>query len=234
MILKQRISLIRDRQNPPKCDRCILNLVRQQLMQTGGSTSQFNQEQQLLTQLKQVFDRLGVIIVTSEGQVQFITQRGEQLLNQYFDKKNSDSLPESLQHWFKHEILSLTSDNQVPASSFPLQIEKKGKQLLIRLIANLIGEQYLMLLEEQELRSFSIASLELLGLTKREAEVLFWVAKDKSNAAIAKVLGCCEGTVRKHLEHVHKKLGVQTRTAAVMVALERLGLLKGGIIAISS
>ena len=234
MILKSRISLIRDRRDPSKCDRCILNLVRQQLMQTDENIPKLNQEQQILTRLKQVFDQLGVIIVTSQGQVQFITQRGEQLLNQYFDQKNSDSLPELLQNWFKHEILSLTSNGKIPSSCLPLQIEKKGKQLLIRLIANLIGEQYLMLLEEQELRSFSIASLELLGLTKREAEVLFWVAKDKSNAAIAKVLGCCEGTVRKHLEHVHQKLGVQTRTAAVMVALEKLGLLKGGIVAISS
>jgi DNA-binding CsgD family transcriptional regulator len=64
--------------------------------------------------------------------------------------------------------------------------------------------------------------------------VLFWIAQDKSNAAIAKVIGCSEGTVRKHLEHIHGKLGVQTRTAAVIVALEKLGLLKGQIAAISS
>ena len=231
MMLRQRISLIRRR--PSKCDRCILNLLRQNLMQTEGNFK-LTKEQQILEQLKQVFDRLGVIIVTEQGQVQYITQRGEQLLNQYFDHKTPELLPESLRNWLKHEILSQTFDNQVPPSCFPLQIETKGKQLLIRLIANLIEEQYLILLEEQELRSFSVASLELLGLTKREAEVLFWVANDKSNAGIAKVLGCCEGTVRKHLEHVHQKLGVQTRTAAVMVALERLGLLKGGIVAISS
>jgi DNA-binding CsgD family transcriptional regulator len=48
--------------------------------------------------------------------------------------------------------------------------------------------------------------LELLGLTKREAEVLFWIAKDQSNAQIALVLGCSEGTVRKHLEQLHCKL----------------------------
>lgn len=113
-------------------------------------------------------------------------------------------------------------------------MDQAGRQLLIRLIPNAIGEQYLILLEEQELPSFSIAALELLGLTKREAEVLFWVAKDKSNAGIAKVLGCCEGTVRKHLEHLYKKLGVQTRTGAMMVALEKLGLLKGEFVAISS
>ncbi len=106
--------------------------------------------------------------------------------------------------------------------------------MLIRLIGNLNGVEYLVLLEEQELQSFSISSLELLGLTKREAEILFRVAQDQSNAAIARVLGCSKGTVRKHLEHIYKKLGVQTRMAAVMLALEKLGLLQGGIVAISS
>jgi DNA-binding CsgD family transcriptional regulator len=88
------------------------------------------------------------------------------------------------------------------------------------------SEHYLLLLEEQEGRSFSISALESLGLTKREAEVLFWIAKDKSNARIAKILGCCEGTVRKHLENLYKKLSVQTRMGAVMTALEKLDLLK--------
>ncbi|MGK7898825.1 MAG: helix-turn-helix transcriptional regulator, partial [Xenococcus sp. (in: cyanobacteria)] len=118
---------------------------------------------------------------------------------------------------------------------FPLHIEQVGKRLSVHLISDLISrEQYLLLWEEQKLPSFSIASLELLGLTKREAEVLFWVAKDKNNVGIAKVLGCCEGTVRKHLEHIHRKLEVQTRTAAVIVALERLGLLEEHFVAISS
>ncbi len=242
MVLKQNIlssSVTRPcrqayHQNSTKCDRCILNLARQQLMQTDKNLPIFTKEQEILTQLKQVFDRLGVIIVTLEGQVQFMTQRGEQLLNQYFEQETSGLLPKALQYWFQDQISLLTPNSQVPCSCLPLHIEQGKRQLLIRLIGNLIGKQYLLLLEEQELRLFSISSLELLGLTKREAEVLFWVAKDKSNTAIAKVLGCCEGTVRKHLEHVHKKLGVQTRTAAVMVALERLGLLKGGIVAISS
>ncbi|WP_051041566.1 LuxR C-terminal-related transcriptional regulator [Oscillatoria nigro-viridis] len=55
-------------------------------------------------------------------------------------------------------------------------------------------------------QSFSLAALELLRLTKHEAPVLFWIAKDKSNASIARVLGCTEGTVRKHLENLYKKL----------------------------
>ncbi len=50
-----------DRRNFTECDRCILNLARQQLMQTEENTLTFNKEQQILTQLKQVFARLGAI-----------------------------------------------------------------------------------------------------------------------------------------------------------------------------
>jgi DNA-binding CsgD family transcriptional regulator len=126
----------------------------------------------------------------------------------------------------KHQIAKTTHKGAVLFSYLPLHFEQAGRKLIICLIRDPIGENYLWMVEEQELPSLSIAALELLGLTKREAEVLFWIAKDKSNAGIAKVLGCCEGTVRKHLEHLYEKLGVQTRTGAVMVALEKLGLLK--------
>ena len=79
---------------------------------------------------------------------------------------------------------------------------------------------------DQQPLVFSVEGLRSIGLTNREAEVLFWVAKDRSNAGVAKVLGCSEGTVRKHLENVYGKMGVQTRMGAVMWTLERLGLIK--------
>jgi DNA-binding CsgD family transcriptional regulator len=52
-------------------------------------------------------------------------------------------------------------------------------------------------------------------LTRREHEILAWVDRGKTNAEIAEVLWISPGTVRKHLENVYEKLGVQTRTAAV-------------------
>ena len=53
-----------------------------------------------------------------------------------------------------------------------------------------------------------------LGLTAREAEVLGWVARGKTNAEIGAALFISPLTVRKHLEHILEKLGVRTRTAA--------------------
>ncbi|MDZ8054367.1 MAG: response regulator transcription factor [Aulosira sp. ZfuVER01] len=225
MVLKQRTSLSSDRLNFTECDRCVLNLLRLQLIQTNEN-NHTSQDRQILTQFKQISDRVGAILLAIDGQVQLMTQRAEQLLSQYSLPHTPHSLPEALQQWFKHQIAQLTFNENVSSPCLPLQIEQAGRQLLIRLIPDQIKEQYLLLLEEQQLQSFSIAALEFLGLTKREAEVLFWITKDKSNAGIARVLGCCEGTVRKHLENLYKKLGVQTRTGAVMVALEKLGLLK--------
>jgi DNA-binding NarL/FixJ family response regulator len=65
--------------------------------------------------------------------------------------------------------------------------------------------------------------LEQLGLTPREAEVLFWVARGKTNDEVATVLGIGLSTVKKHLESTYAKLGVENRTSAAAMALEKLG-----------
>jgi DNA-binding CsgD family transcriptional regulator len=78
-------------------------------------------------------------------------------------------------------------------------------------------------LQEHQIQLFSIDSIQSIGLTKREAEVLYVIAKDKSNGEIAKLLNCSLSTVKKHLEHIYAKLNVQSRTAAVLHVLAKLG-----------
>jgi len=65
--------------------------------------------------------------------------------------------------------------------------------------------------------------LEALGLTPREAEVLLWVAQGKSNQDIATLLGASESTIKKHLQNIFEKLGLEGRNAATVRALEVLG-----------
>ncbi len=71
----------------------------------------------------------------------------------------------------------------------------------------------------------SATPLESLGLTPREAEVLLWVTQGKSNADTASILGTSEATVRKHLEHIYPKLGIESRGAASLIAIETLSKL---------
>jgi DNA-binding NarL/FixJ family response regulator len=59
-------------------------------------------------------------------------------------------------------------------------------------------------------------------LTAREAEVLYWLVKGKTNRDIGDILGSSPATVKKHLERVYVKLGVETRTAAASAAMARI------------
>jgi DNA-binding NarL/FixJ family response regulator len=68
----------------------------------------------------------------------------------------------------------------------------------------------------------SYEPLQRLELTPRVAEVLLWVAQGKTNADIATILGISESTVKKHLLEIFEKLGVETRSAATLRALEAL------------
>ena len=67
---------------------------------------------------------------------------------------------------------------------------------------------------------------QAFGLTAREAEVLYWVVKGKINRDIGDILGSSPATVKKHLERIHAKLGVETRTAAAAMAINRVPLLQ--------
>lgn len=64
--------------------------------------------------------------------------------------------------------------------------------------------------------------VEKLGLTEREAETLLWVAQGKSNGDIAAILGNSEKTVKKTMGHIFEKLGLESRTAAALRAVEIL------------
>jgi len=52
------------------------------------------------------------------------------------------------------------------------------------------------------------------GLTKREADILAFIADGATNAAIARQLSVSEQTVKFHVSNIFRKLGVANRTAA--------------------
>lgn len=62
------------------------------------------------------------------------------------------------------------------------------------------------------------------GLSEREAETLLWIAQGKTNSDIAAILGNREATVKKLAGLVFDKLGVGSRTAAALRAVEVLSV----------
>ena len=59
---------------------------------------------------------------------------------------------------------------------------------------------------------------KLIDLNDREVETLTWVARGKTSAEIAKILGLTKRTVDFHIDNARTKLGAATRTQAVIKA----------------
>ena len=110
------------------------------------------------------------------------------LLCEFFPGWRSGRLPRELGEW-------LASGGERPL------LRRRGDRLL-----RIECSHDSLLLEEMQAKVL---------LTAREREVLGWVARGKTNAEIARLLWVAPNTVRKHLENVYAKLGVNTRTAAV-------------------
>jgi len=98
-----------------------------------------------------------------------------------------------------------------------------GQALVLRNLGPVgLGEQMLLLQRRAE-PSAAATRLSTASLTPREAEVLSWVAKGKTNRDVGDILGMSPRTVNKHLEHVFEKLGVETRAAAASLASREMG-----------
>jgi DNA-binding CsgD family transcriptional regulator len=130
-----------------------------------------------------------VIILGVGGTVEFATAPARELLQEFFRGRWDGRLAHPLDEW-------LEAGSETPLvrrrGARRLSIERSGDALF---------------LEARQAEAV---------LTPREREVLSWVARGKTNAEVARLLWLSPSTVRKHLENVYSKLGVSTRTAAVV------------------
>jgi DNA-binding CsgD family transcriptional regulator len=200
-------------------------LLQPHLIQAYQTVLHFQQLQQEVTKLQQSPDRTGIIFLDGLGRLKLMTSQATTWLESYFPSHRSFSqLPEQLNSWVKHQLDRLKVAEDVSSPCLPLHLQQKNRQLTIRLIVARSGEQYLLLLAEEQMLSW-LAALELLGLSQREAEVLSSIIQGKDNQAIAAQMNINISTVRKHLENIYRKLGVKNRTEAIASALEKLGCL---------
>ncbi len=82
--------------------------------------------------------------------------------------------------------------------------------------------KWIVILKERDDTVHCNALAERFGLTLREAEVLLWVSHGKTNRDIGDILGIAPRTVNKHLEHLFRKLHVETRAGAAAAAIKML------------
>lgn len=96
------------------------------------------------------------------------------------------------------------------------------RQLLFTFLSRTGPDEYLYRLSETGGGQEEIFLRQYLALTTREAEVLIWIARGKSNRDIADILNISPRTVNKHLEQIFNKLGVENRASAAALAVGAL------------
>lgn len=151
---------------------------------------------------------LGVVLVDAQGRVAWRSPKATASLRALSPEGGVDRLPPAL-------APALTAEDG------PGDVQLRADDGQTYVVKNLgrtgVGET--MLLIERRTGSSSASSrLASAALTPRETEVLSWLSKGKTNRDIGDILGLSPRTVNKHLEHIFRKLGVETRAAAAALA----------------
>ena len=84
------------------------------------------------------------------------------------------------------------------------------------------ADELLFRLSEEAAEAYEARLRSALGLTSREADVLLWLSRGKTNREIGQILDISPRTVNKHLEQVFVKLGVENRASAAARAVRLL------------
>lgn len=210
------IALSRSRRDFSEKERAMLNLLRPHLLQAYRLNK-------LLThfgEASEAGDR-AYLVVDSKFRIRFATRRALAWLHEYFGQEALAALPGKLQDLLRAIRVPWTQKPPAPAVPSEFAIQRGPKRLVVHPLPPLRADEQRVFLSES-VQSWDPRPLESLGLTRREAEVLLWVAQGKSNAAIASILDIQERTACKHMENILAKLYVENRTAAAQRALEVL------------
>lgn len=102
------------------------------------------------------------------------------------------------------------------------EIQQGPSTLVLTYIEKSSNDTHLVKFKSHDLK-LETQTLKLkLKITRREADVLMWVAKGKTDWEIAQILSISERTVNKHLEQIYRKLGINNRSSATALALNAI------------
>lgn len=188
-------------------------------------------------QARNALDAFGYASITvrlGDGRLMWQTPLARELLQRYYgsDSAAHASAPEPVLAWLRRgveHLAAVQARGDTLAEPPRLSVEQGAKRLTFRLHqrnddagAPDTGGDWLLIMQEASDESVIEAISLSFRLTAKEAEVLYWVIKGKINRDIGDILGSSPMTVKKHLERVYAKLGVETRTAAAALALGRI------------
>lgn len=193
------------------------------------------------SQARNALDAFGYATITvraRDGRLMWQTPLARDLLMRYCGTE-APVTPQPVLDWLERLLPSLIAapNNSQPLREPPrLTLDQGPRRLTFRLHQRVGDEEHeelpgepgdwLIVMQETSDAAVLESLAQAFGLTAREAEVLYWVVKGKINRDIGDILGSSPATVKKHLERIHAKMGVETRTAAAAMAINRVPMLQ--------
>ena len=187
------------------------------------------QTAQQANQTRNALDAFGYASVTvraRDGRLLWQTPLARELLRTWFGP-DSQLVPEPVLAWLQRQAAAQLMATSTAVQGAPRFHLDQGARRLSFDLHQQVGDSegggdWLIVMreisDEAVINTMSLA----FKLTAREAEVLYWVVKGKINRDIGDILGSSPATVKKHLERIFAKLGVETRTSAAAMAINRI------------
>ena len=200
-------------------------------LQAARQARQSAKERQQARSALDAFGYATFTVRSRDGRLVWQTPLARDLLRRYCGTE-APITPAPVLDWLQRHLAQAQQRIEPPR----LHLHAGDKRLTLRLHRQIGDEEdtgeageWLIVMEESSDDSTIETLAAAFGLTAREAEVLYWVAQGKINRDIGDILGASPATVKKHLERVYAKLGVETRTAATAMAMQRVkGLQRPG------
>jgi DNA-binding CsgD family transcriptional regulator len=143
-----------------------------------------------------------------------ISPRIPQLIKEFFDHQmRFKQMPRKLVDWLRAAKAS--------EPLRPLIIRRADASLKIRFYPERLPGSHLLTFHRQRTTPM-LEDLKPLGLSRRESEVLLWLAQGKTNAEISRILYINRRTADWHVQSILSKLGVENRTSATLLVADLL------------
>src|SRR5271168_3440231 len=120
----------------------------------------------------------GLMAIDLNGTITMETAAATRALERFFPKRTARGLPEQVARWISWSEHTMRKATDVPEVRRPLVTKRDGDRLTIHLFSK--PEQNFLLLEEHR-GAIDPAALSSLRLTRRESEILAYIAVGKTN-----------------------------------------------------
>ncbi len=168
-----------------------------------------------------VFGRF-LLAASLDGRILWCTPQAGRLLGAAFKDFDTEGyvLPRNVRDWLQQSAATAK-----PTVTPAVDLAPRAAMALRLVYVGQVGpDEYLLRLVEGDAADDQSVLKQKLAVTGREAEVLLWIARGKSNRDIAEILDLSPRTVNKHLEQIYAKLGVENRASAAALAVRTIGI----------